>query len=609
MNLYKCNMKQNLKEFYIAKVKSLTVNITLLKNKNRFFIVSELLSFIAALTAFIFYCIGGLPTVLLLTTIVLFAFYVTLRRIDINNSEKIARLISIQKVYSKELKYIDSDFSCFDEGEKYVDSNHSFTFDMDIFGCNSLYNRMCRSITIGGRDRLALHLQNLLKDKESIDRRREAIDELSENENWRTSFLSCGQEHLIDTKAITEVLRNVGKMKVNPQIGNMSSLILAIISIAILFILILLSVFTDLSADAPIVWSCIQLFIILMFTAKPLREISKAVNNLHKQLQSYIKIINLIAGSDFKSIEIKRLKNVLFSETANSLESFVKLSDILSRIDRRANILGLIIFNILFLSDFFLVRRFLKWQKTYLGKIEEWVDALSEIDSLVSMATFRYNEQDAGIASIVDSDRVVYEAKGLYHPFIGSEAIKNDFDIVDNNYYIITGANMAGKSTFLRSIGVNYILALNGMPVFADTFKVSIFNLFTSMRTTDDLTHGISYFNAELIRLKQLIDNCKQSDHTLIILDEILKGTNSLDKLNGSKLFLQEISKLPVTGVIATHDLELSKLEDENNMRFHNYCFEIKLEDNIKYSYKITKGVARNQNATYLLKNIIKSID
>lgn len=167
---------------------------------------------------------------------------------------------------------------------------------------------------------------------------------------------------------------------------------------------------------------------------------------------------------------------------------------------------------------------------------------------------------------------------------------------------------MAGKSTFLRSIGVNYILALCGMPVFASSFKVSVFSLFTSMRTTDDLTHGISYFNAELLRLKQLIDHCKQSTHTLIILDEILKGTNSLDKLNGSRLFLQEISKLPVTGVIATHDLELSKMEDEDPKHFHNYCFEIKLEDKITYSYKITAGVARNQNATYLLKNIISNI-
>jgi DNA mismatch repair ATPase MutS len=183
--------------------------------------------------------------------------------------------------------------------------------------------------------------------------------------------------------------------------------------------------------------------------------------------------------------------------------------------------------------------------------------------------------------------------------------VSNDFAICDSHYYIITGANMAGKSTFLRTVGVNYILAMCGMPVFAQRMKVSVFSLFSSMRTMDDLTQGISYFNAELLRLQQLIRHCQQYPHTLIILDEILKGTNSLDKLNGSRLFLESIQHLPVTGIIATHDLELSKMAGQFPLRFHNYCFEIELSDHVTYTYKITPGVARNQNATFLLKNIV----
>jgi DNA mismatch repair ATPase MutS len=132
-----------------------------------------------------------------------------------------------------------------------------------------------------------------------------------------------------------------------------------------------------------------------------------------------------------------------------------------------------------------------------------------------------------------------------------------------------------------------------------------VFSLFSSMRTTDDLTQGISYFNAELLRLQQLLEHCRQQKRTLIILDEILKGTNSLDKLNGSRLFLESIKSLPVTGIIATHDLELSKMADAYPDRFHNYCFEIALSDHVTYTYKITPGVARNQNATFLLKNIV----
>ena len=182
------------------------------------------------------------------------------------------------------------------------------------------------------------------------------------------------------------------------------------------------------------------------------------------------------------------------------------------------------------MSDYFLVRRFLKWQRLYMGSIGEWVDAVSRMDALVSMAGFRFNEPKAVDAEVTGSDKVVYDARGLYHPFLGDKAVRNDFTINDGEYYIITGANMAGKSTFLRSVGVNYVLAMNGLPVFAESLRVSVFNLFTSMRTSDDLSRGISYFNAELLRLKQLLESCRRSGRTLIILDEILKGTNSLDK-------------------------------------------------------------------------------
>ncbi|MBQ7439846.1 MAG: DNA mismatch repair protein MutS, partial [Paludibacteraceae bacterium] len=263
--------------------------------------------------------------------------------------------------------------------------------------------------------------------------------------------------------------------------------------------------------------------------------------------------------------------------------------------------------NALYLADYFIVRRFLLWQDRYLMHIEDWIDAVSHFDALVSMATFRFNEPEATDAELVNADEVVYEARGLYHPFLGQKAVRNDFSIRDQHYYIVTGANMAGKSTFLRSVGINYVLACCGMPVFADSLRVSLFSLFSSMRTTDDLAHGISYFNAELLRLQQLIETCRRNNHTLIILDEILKGTNSLDKLNGSRLFLQSVATLPVTGIIATHDLELSKMEQEYPDRFHNYCFEIQLSDEITYTYRLSEGVARNQNATYLLKNILNT--
>ena len=237
--------------------------------------------------------------------------------------------------------------------------------------------------------------------------------------------------------------------------------------------------------------------------------------------------------------------------------------------------------------------------------IPQWIEAVSRYDALVSLATFCFNHPEASDAEVLDSEDIVFDAQGLWHPFLGATAVRNDFRLNDGHYYIITGANMAGKSTFLRSVGINVLLARMGLPVFAEHLRCSSFALFTSMRTTDDLAHGISYFNAELLRLQQLLEAVKGNAHTLIILDEILKGTNSLDKLNGSRLFLEAVSELPVTGIIATHDLELSRMADEHPDRFHNLCFEIQLSDHITYTYHITPGVARNQNATYLLRQLL----
>ena len=349
-----------------------------------------------------------------------------------------------------------------------------------------------------------------------------------------------------------------------------------------------------------------QIAAVYLLFGRTLKRVNQSISIILPRLGTYVSMIMQIVTSDLKSQEGRDIIGMLSADEQNALKSFRLLKGIINDLDQR-NEVWVPISNALYLADYFIVRRFLLWQDRYMMHIEDWIDAVSHFDALVSMATFRYNEPDATDAELVDADEVVYEARGLYHPFLGQKAVRNDFSISDQQYYIITGANMAGKSTFLRSVGINYVLACCGMPVFADSLRVSLFSLFSSMRTTDDLAHGISYFNAELLRLQQLIETCKQNCHTLIILDEILKGTNSLDKLNGSRLFLQSVSTLPITGIIATHDLELSKMQQEYPDRFHNYCFEIQLSDEITYTYRLSEGVARNQNATYLLKNILKT--
>lgn len=604
---------RNLRDFYNGKITELSIDLKRRKGKTKWFITTEISLFAIATGIAVAFFAGHIePPAFIFSFSTLIAAFTYTKITDRRNCNECDKTEARLNVYRGNLKYLDGDFSTFDDGKRYENPNHQYTFDMDIFGKESLYNRICRTVTTGGSDRLANILSSAALCPEaqgasidSIRQRNRAIAELAKHEEWRTDFLSsCGREK-IDTHLIKDTLHSTRNAHIPQQALSKVRVALVYAAIATFAILLLLTIFTPLSADFVCIWTVVQLGISIISNAKAIKMISKAVDKISLATKACISLIQLVSDSQFTEEGNRKIVNTLNEDNNAALSSLKELKDILDALDRRGNVLGLIIFNAIGWSDFFLVRRYLKWQQRNISAIEKWVDALSEMDAMVSMATMIYNEPQSKEPELVESEKLIYEAKGLYHPFLGENAVKNDFSIKDRNYYIITGANMAGKSTFLRSIGINYILAMCGMTIFAEGMKVSVFSLFSSMRTSDDLAHGISYFNAELLRLRLLLDNVRKNRHTLIILDEILKGTNSLDKLNGSRMFLEAVTQLPVTGIIATHDLELSKMAEEHPDRFHNYCFEIKLSDEITYTYKITPGVAKNQNATYLLRNIL----
>lgn len=604
---------RNLKDYYNGRIEELSLEIKKRKDKVKWFITAEIILFALAVGVAVAFIAGHMePLAFILSFCTPIAAFVAVKIFDRWNSSLYEKTEAKLNVYRKNIMYLDGDFSASDDGKRYENTNHQYTYDMDIFGKESLYKRICRTVTTGGSDRLAEILStsalpgNSQPDIDNIKERNRAIAELAEREEWRTEFLATGSKERIDTHFIKEVLQETRDADIPQYALSRRWKAGVIASISIFVILLLLTIFTSISANFICIWTVIQLGASINSSAKAIKMITKSTGKISKSTKACLQLMKLVAEAQFKEDANKRVVEALNGNGNAALNSMEELKGIVDALDRRANVLGLVIFNAVGWSDFFLVRRYLKWQQESLVSMEKWIDALSEIDAMVSMATMRFNEPLSIDAEIVYSKEVVYEAKGLYHPFLGEKAVRNDFTVKDRNYYIITGANMAGKSTFLRSIGINYILAMCGMTVFAERMKVSVFSLFSSMRTSDDLAHGISYFNAELLRLKLLLDNVRSNNNTLIILDEILKGTNSLDKLNGSKMFLETVAKLPVTGIIATHDLELSKMADEYPDRFHNYCFEIKLSDDITYTYKITPGVAKNQNATYLLNNILK---
>lgn len=600
-------MNKDLTDLYQQKAAETGRRLASLRSHSRAFILTEIGSFLLAIGFTVLYTLLDNAAWALLCALAALFFYLYIRRLDVRNDRRIKAGEALLQVYQNEIDYQHGDFSGFDAGEQYVCPQHPYTFDMDVFGAGSLFQRMNRSISTGGSDQLAACLSaewGSAKREElvgQIRRRTEAVDELGHEETFLSAFKSLGVKERICTEEVLKALTAVHHQTFPKIFHSTLFRYFCYADLLGFYVSIVLSIMGWVPSLLPVWWGMFNFMFSFLSGHKHMRVISGLIAKVHTQVDGYLQVLKLIDKAGFRSAELQALKKKL----SGAEESFEQLGLILQKIDNRSNEVGVFIFNSFALIDITIIRLFLRWQHAYEQRTNKWIDTLNLFDALVSMGNYRLNEDRAVLAEIIEDDKVVYEAKGLYHPFLGEQAVANDFNILDHEYYIITGANMAGKSTFLRSIGINYLLAMNGLPVFARQLRVSVFHLFTSMRTTDDLTHGISYFNAELLRLKQLLSSLDERVPSLIILDEILKGTNSLDKLNGSRLFLQHIAGRNVTGVIATHDLELSKLEDEQPARFHNHCFEIGLGEDITYSYKITKGVARNQNATFLLKGIL----
>lgn len=590
--------RKELEKYYQAQADDMAGEVAERRRLGLPYATGEIISFVAAFICFAISVVHNMQGAWLIAALACLVLYIYLRNKDGKNTKLIRHFEDLEQVYRHELCYLKGDFTPFDDGSQFVNPAHPFSFDMDIFGPESLFQRINRTVTSGGRARLAEILSSLNYDAE----RSEALTEWASDEKAMAAFKAIGQGGTLHTEQLMAGLKEAESVSMPAYVSSklfMPAIWLLRLSLLAAFALAACNM---VSWNLPIWWLILQFFIVYLLSNNPLKKLSSTLTQLAHEAESYAETLRVVGKMHFEAPENQRLQATL----QRSATFFRQLSTLLHDLDKRGNILGIFVLDALGLRDMVLMHHVWRWKQAYRGMTHEWIEALSEADALVSMATFRLNEPEARPANVVESDRLVYDGKGLWHPFLGARAVRNDFKLADRHYYIITGANMAGKSTFLRTLGINYILAINGLPVFADELTVSRFSLFTSMRTSDSLTQGISYFDAELLRLEQLLEFCKQHAPVLIILDEILKGTNSADKLNGSRLFLEHVYHQNVTGVIATHDLELSKMADKYPDRIHNYCFEIALADDVTYSYKIAPGTSHNQNATFLLKQMLQ---
>lgn len=577
------------------------------KKKSQFLLSLKLVSFLA-MAAFI-YGACTMPYVLLFSALAVASatVYVFALIRDGRCIRDMERMDALIKVCQNELSYLKGDFRAFDDGTRYASPEHEFAYDLDIFGRDSLFQRINRTRTEEGSDRLARKLSVLETDIETIKANQQAINDLSGRFDWRLRFMAGEQ---VQSKFVQLCREMSSKSLSNAPVSPVGKIQHPIpYTSSALTLLALLGYICD---WWPGVWFSLLFFIqlaVCVIRGKKMQHTILATDKLHHEFKGYLDLLREIQQEPFQAEALKHLQKQLFEGPENSIRAFRQLTRLQNLFDQRSNALMYVILNGLFLYDLLLQRKFDEWMTRYLPHVEMWVDQVSEFDALVSLGNYAANNPNNTIPQILtEATDPVIRACDTYHPFLAhKQPVANSFILDKKRIAIVTGANMAGKSTFLRTIGVNYILATTGAPVCAREFGFSIVSLFSSMRTADNLSRDISYFHAELLRLKQLIQHVRHQDYTLIILDEILKGTNSKDKLQGSILFLNEIARYNMSALIATHDLELARLEEKDASLYQNYCFEIELAHDIRYSYRIQKGVAQNLNASYLLQDILES--
>lgn len=507
------------------------------------------------------------------------------------------------RIIQEELQALSGDYSSFEDGKEYVNPEHPYSFDLDIFGRRSLFQSINRTCTFFGKNRLAKWLQNHLHEKTSIEKRQEMVREISEHTLFREQFRVAGLVHHGQSSDGEKIQAWSQSPAQYLHAGWVKAFIWGVPVINSLLLITSLAGWTSFS------WLGLSfgIFLVLSFgIIKRATYIQETYGKQLKSLNGYARLIALAKAENWKSAGMQELMERFNLNGQSPIQALQQLSKELDRLDLRNN---QFLYVLLEGSIFFQLQeivRIERWKARYGQHISKWLETVGELDALCSLGTFAYNHPQYTYPELTEKP-FCFLATQMGHPLMpASQCVKNDATIPSRPFFlIITGANMAGKSTHLRTIGVNYLLACIGAPVCCERLKLYPNQLITSLRTSDSLSDNESYFFAELKRLKRIIDLLNQGQQLFIILDEILKGTNSMDKQKGSFDLIRQFMQLKANGIIATHDLLLGSLIKQFPEEIRNYCFEADIKENeLTFSYKLREGVAQNMNACFLMKKM-----
>ena len=585
---------KKLVHFYTEEKQRLETELKETKNKLANLSILRLIVFVLT-SAGIYFLFDTLRIVGVIGAVGVIVFGILLiKYLDAKESKIL--LITKIKINETEIRVLEGNFSFLKTGEEFIDPTHVYSNDIDLFGRGSFFQYINRTSTKQGAKELAKTIteNHILY----IDKKQEVLKELSQKVAWRQHFSALASlvTTRYSTKEILDFIQNYSA--VFSTIISKLPTVFSLISI----VLIALVSFAIIPFSILILWVFIGLGITALFFKKT-QEIYVQADKAKATFKQYYLLLQEIENRKFSSAKLQEKQQIIQSEKLQASVIFKQFSKILDAFDQRNNLLIAFVGNAFFLWDLRNAVKVEIWITNYKHTVKKWFEVIAFFDAQNSLANFQYNHPEYTFPKVQKQDAII-KAVGLGHPLLNSEKrIDNDFNIYDQEFFIVTGANMAGKSTFLRTVSLSIVMANVGLPVCAKSYIYNPVKLITSMRTSDSLADDESYFYSELKRLKFIVDTIDKDDY-FIILDEILKGTNSKDKAIGSKKFIEKLVSSKSTGIIATHDVSLCELATDFS-EIKNYYFDAEISnDELYFDYLFKKGVCKNMNASFLLKKM-----
>jgi len=513
--------------------------------------------------------------------------------------------LDIQKVNENEIGSIRESSNIYPDGAAFSNDKHYYTSDLDIFGGNSLYQLVNRCATAPGMVKLAQWLDKPAN-RQTILERQEAVKEIAAKNDWKLEF----QAYLVFClKQNREQVKNLlGYLKIPVELDG-SKWLKAYAALApwLLLALIILSIFyVPARYIAPLL--ALANNRIVSSKSQSIQKTDLIAGKIGQTLSHFSSAFKIIEEEEWQSPYLNNVQSKIRTSDSENISSKIKqLSRLIDKLNYRLNLVVSFVLNIFFLWDIRQIMGIEEWKKSNHQNFEAAFDALAEFEALVSFSSLAVNYPDWCFPVIVDDSTYTLAAKDLGHPLISTKKrVENDFTL-DNTYNIdiITGSNMAGKSTFLRTVGINTVLALCGAPVCAAKMKVSVMTILSYMRIKDSLNESTSTFKAENDRLQMLLKAVDGDEKIYFLIDEMLRGTNSADKYLGSKAVIERLIAKKAVGIVATHDLQIAELEKQYPDYIRNFYFDIEVKNGeMLFDYKIKNGECKTFNASLLLEQI-----